>query len=181
VHDRVMGRLERSGRRGLRGSRGAVLAFLAAVSLLATCATPEEPATTPVSAVRVTPSTLEIRVGEHVRLTATALDVAGTPLPGRSILWASTSEAVASVDSAGVVSGAGLGTVTISATSDGKCGTSAVSVGPGPRAQATVVPDSLDMLSGQTAQLASGGTVSGGSTQSFTSPYGGNAVLYLDR
>jgi hypothetical protein len=81
----------------------------------------------PVASVSLSPATASIAVGQTVQLTATLLDVNGAPLSGRLITWASSAPGVASVSS-GLVAGIAPGSVTITATSEGKSGASAITV-----------------------------------------------------
>src|SRR2546422_6346502 len=83
----------------------------------------------PVARVAVAPPTASIVVGATVQLSATPQDAVGNPLTGRTITWQSGNAAVASVDANGLVTGKALGgPVTITATSEGKAGTAAVTV-----------------------------------------------------
>ena len=82
----------------------------------------------PVAAVTVSPASQTIQTGGAVQLTATPRDASGTPLSGRTITWASDHTGVATVSATGLVTGAGVGTATITATSEGKSGTAAITV-----------------------------------------------------
>ena len=53
----------------------------------------------PVASVSVSPSSATIRVGETLRLSATARDASGNSLAGRPITWSTSSAAVATVAS----------------------------------------------------------------------------------
>jgi hypothetical protein len=82
----------------------------------------------PVATVSVTPSTLSLAVGQTGQLTATPRDANGNALSGRVITWTTSASGVATVSSGGVVTGVSDGTATITATSEGKSGTAAVTV-----------------------------------------------------
>jgi uncharacterized protein YjdB len=82
----------------------------------------------PVASVQVSPATAGVQVGQGVQLSATPKDSAGTPLTGRTVTWASSNTGVATVSSNGLVTGVVAGTATITATSEGKSGTSALTV-----------------------------------------------------
>ncbi len=87
----------------------------------------------PVASVTVSPSAPTVVVGTTVQLTATVRDEAGNSLTDRTITWSSDDSAVASVSSIGLVTGVGTGgPVTITATSEGKSGTAAITVAPVP-------------------------------------------------
>ena len=94
-----------------------------------------------VASVAVTPASASVLVDETVQLTGTPLDAGGNPLSGRVVTWSSSNPAIASVDAAGLVTAvAGGGPVTITATSEGKSGTSAVTVTTVPVATVEVTP-----------------------------------------
>src|SRR5438093_313378 len=85
----------------------------------------------PVASVTVTPASGSVAVGSTLQLTATPRDANGNPLTGRVITWQSSNNAIASVNGSGLVSGvAAGGPVTITATSEGQSGTSAITVTP---------------------------------------------------
>ena len=85
-----------------------------------------------VVSVTVSPPTIEIAVGQSAQLAATPRDRNGHPLSGRRVTWATSDAAVATVDAAGLVTGATAGSATITATSEGVSGTAAVTVTPRP-------------------------------------------------
>src|SRR5436190_445427 len=107
----------------------------------------------PVASVTVSPASPSLRVGTTVALTATTLDSAGNTLTGRTITWSSSNGAVATVTSGGLVTGVAAGTATMTATSEGKSGTSAITVTFVPVATVTVTPASANLAVGQTVQL----------------------------
>jgi uncharacterized protein YjdB len=82
----------------------------------------------PVASVAVTPSPASVQVGSTVQLTATPKDASGNTLTGRTITWASDNTAAATVSSSGLVSGVAAGTANVTATCEGKSGSSAVTV-----------------------------------------------------
>ena len=84
----------------------------------------------PVAMVIVDPISASIPVGGTRQLTATLRDAAGNVLTGRAVGWMSNNPAVATVDAAtGLVTAVTAGgPVTITATSEGKSGTSAITV-----------------------------------------------------
>ncbi len=90
----------------------------------------------PVASVSVTPTSANVNEGKTVQLTATPKDGGGNPLSGRTIAWSSSNTAVATVSSSGLVSGVVAGSATITATSEGQSGPSAITVTP-PSAGAT--------------------------------------------
>jgi hypothetical protein len=81
-----------------------------------------------VASVTVAPASATLAVGQTVQLTATPRDSSGAPLVGRSVTWSSGNPAVATVSAAGLVTAAGAGATTITATSEGRSGTASVTV-----------------------------------------------------
>jgi uncharacterized protein YjdB len=84
--------------------------------------------TGPAASVAVTPSPVSIRLGNSVQLTATAFDALGNWITGRPFTWTTSSGATATVTSSGVVTAKRTGTATITATLDGKSGSTTVNV-----------------------------------------------------
>lgn len=79
------------------------------------------------SVVLSSPSTSVMR-GQTVQYTATLRDAANNVLTGRTVTWSSENSAIATVSSTGVVTGVGVGSTTIRATSEGIQGTRAITV-----------------------------------------------------
>jgi len=69
-----------------------------------------------IDGVSVTPETAELTVGESVQLTAAVSGVSGSP--ATTVTWSSDDDTVATVDADGLVTAVGVGTATITATSD---------------------------------------------------------------
>jgi uncharacterized protein YjdB len=82
----------------------------------------------PVASVLLVPASAALRVGETATLTATVRDAVGTTLTGRTITWASSAPAVATISAAGVVTAVALGSATLTATSEGQSATATVVV-----------------------------------------------------
>lgn len=106
----------------------------------------------PVSSVIVSPATATIRTGDTVRLGAITEDSAGHVLPGRVVAWASGDPAAATVDSTGLVSAIGAGTIAITATSEGHWGSGAITVTVAVAA-VEVTPSSEAVMTGTSATL----------------------------
>ena len=107
----------------------------------------------PVASVAVTPASASVNEGKTVQLTATPKDGNGNPLSGRAVAWVSSNTTVATVSSSGLVTGKVAGTATITATSEGQSGTSAITVVHVPVASVTVAPPSATVQVGSTVQL----------------------------
>lgn len=86
------------------------------------------PVVRPVRSVDVDPSSPTIRVGQTVQLRATLKDEDGKTLTDRSVAWSTSDKDKATVSSTGLVRGIDDGTVTITATSEGRSGTAKVKV-----------------------------------------------------
>ena len=82
----------------------------------------------PVASVTVSPSSLNLSVGQTGQLTATPRDAAGNPLTGRVVTWSTSASNVATVNNNGVVTAQAEGTATITAASEGQSGTASVTV-----------------------------------------------------
>ena len=123
--------------------------------------------TVPVATVTVAPPSAGLNTGQTVQLSATTRDSAGNVLAGRVVTWGSSAPSVATVTSGGLVTGVAAGTATMTATSEGKSGTSAITVTFVPVATVTVTPASANLAVGQTVQLtatpkdANGNTLTG--------------------
>lgn len=83
---------------------------------------------TPVATVTVTPAPATVVRGATQQLAAATKDAVGNLLTGRLVSWSSSNTAVATVNSTGLVTGVVAGSATITATSEGKSGTSALTV-----------------------------------------------------
>jgi acid phosphatase len=106
--------------------------ILAAVSG-SSCEHPSPPAppgldTAAVASVTVSPPSASVQVGQTAQLTATPKQASGAPLGGRVVTWSTSDSTVARVSATGLVTGRAAGSATVTATSEGKTGTSAITV-----------------------------------------------------
>lgn len=69
--------------------------------------------------VTVTPDSGRINVGESLQFTATAFNLNGTPLAGRTYTWETSNATIATVDQTGKASALAPGSVEITASTDG--------------------------------------------------------------
>jgi uncharacterized protein YjdB len=107
----------------------------------------------PVASVTLSPASATVNEGQSLQLTATLKDANGNVLTGRSITWTSSNTAAATVNSTGLVTGVVAGSATITATSEGQSGTSAITVVHLPVASVTVTPASASVSTGSSVQL----------------------------
>jgi hypothetical protein len=82
--------------------------------------------------VRVVPDTFQLSVGKSRRLQAFPLDQKGGFVSNREVTWQTSDAAVATVTSDGTVTGTGVGTTQVSATTGGIAGTADLTVSPAP-------------------------------------------------
>jgi acetyl esterase/lipase/uncharacterized protein YjdB len=104
----------------------------------------------PVASVTVAPNPVEVPVDGSVQLTATARDDAGNILTGRVVTWTSSNPAVASVSADGHVRGEATGSAVITATTEGRSGTTQATVFLTPVATVTLTPDPASVVEGRT-------------------------------
>ena len=81
-----------------------------------------------VAAVSVSPGSLALEVGDTAHLEAAAVDARDNEMPGTEFTWSSSDAAVATVNATGLIRAAGVGTVTVTAASADRRGSSEVVV-----------------------------------------------------
>ena len=84
--------------------------------------------TNPVSTISIAPQAANVALSGTVQLTAVLRDANGAELSNRAITWTTNAASIATVTTAGVVSGADTGTATIKAVAEGKTATATVTV-----------------------------------------------------
>src|SRR6266581_986909 len=104
----------------------------------------------PVASVTVSPAAANLTAGATTQLTATPKDANGTALSGRAVTWATSNAAVATVSASGLVTAVAPSSATITATSEGQSGTSALTVTNVPVASVTVSPAAVTVTVGTT-------------------------------
>jgi len=107
------------------------------------------------ASVSVSPTAPNVRVGEDVQLTVTAMDASGNVLASRVPTWSSSNPIVATVSSSGRVTGVSKGTATVTASVDGKSAPASVSVAnaaPAPVASIAVTLNAASINAGQSTQ-----------------------------
>lgn len=81
-----------------------------------------------VAQVQLSQSSGSLAVDGTLQLSATTVDAQGHTLSGRTVTWSSSAGTVASVSSTGLVTALSVGSATITATSEGKSATAAITV-----------------------------------------------------
>ena len=110
--------------------------------------------TVPVATVAVTPPTSSLSIGQTAQLSAITRDANGNTLTGRVVAWSTSSAAIATVSSSGLVSAVAAGTATITATSENQTGSATITVASPPTVTSVAVtPASSSIAVGQNAQL----------------------------
>ena len=84
-----------------------------------------------VAVVAMSSATVNVGLGQSVQLTATPQDAKGNAL-FRPVTWTSSAPTVATVSASGLVTSVSAGTTTITATSESKVGSTAVTIVPPP-------------------------------------------------
>lgn len=104
-----------------------------------------------VATIAVSPAAPSLAGGATLQLTAVLKDDEGNVLTGRVITWTTSNPARAVVSSSGLVSGRGnLGPVTITATAEGKSGSTEVSITQAPPASLSFVTQPGTIIAGGT-------------------------------
>lgn len=137
---------------------------------------------TEVGTIQVSPAVQSLTVGQHVQFSATGIIGHGSH-PSSSqdvtglVTWASSTPAVATVNSSGLATAVSAGTTTITASMPGAASTTAtitVTGGSGggggsTPASLTIIPGSQSVASpGETSQFIAIGTASSGATENLT-------------
>jgi len=123
----------------------------------------------PVAVVKVTPTTLSLAPKQYAPVSASEYDSTGNILTGRAVAWTTSNANVATVSSSGIVTAIAVGSAIVTATSETKMATVAVTVAPAV-ASLAVTPKTASVPVGKTLQLtaiaknAAGATVSSVST-----------------
>jgi len=114
------------------------------------------PAPVPVATIAVSPTSATLQIGATQQLSAVTRDANNNVLTGRAISWSSANPAIATVSQSGLVTTVSAGSVSVSASSEGQVGSSAITVNPPapvPVASVSVSPSSATLQIGATQQL----------------------------
>ena len=107
----------------------------------------------PVAALTISLSSSTVRIGQTVAAVAQPRDSAGAVIIGRTVAWSSSNSAVATISSAGVVTGVTEGAATITASIDGRSATANVTVTAPPVASLSLSPSTPYVLVGGSVQM----------------------------
>jgi trimeric autotransporter adhesin len=135
---------------------------------------PTSPSTATVSAVAVSGTSSLSTIGQTIQLTATATFSDGTTQNvTATATWLSSNTSVASVTSGGLVGALASGTVTVTATYQGKAGTATipVSISSSSQSMMTAIIDGTPFNAISVTAAESSGILAVGGTSAFTSPY----------
>jgi uncharacterized protein YjdB len=135
-----------------------------------------------VARIDLSHQTLSLIVGASQQITASTYDSQGNLLIGRAVTFSSSTNEVASVTQAGLVTAVAVGSATITATSEGRSATASVTVTRPQVASVSVSPSSLSLSVGASAPLSAAALGSAGDTLpgrsfSFTSANTGVATV----
>jgi 6-phosphogluconolactonase (cycloisomerase 2 family)/uncharacterized protein YjdB len=117
----------------------------------------------------ITPVNSSIANGTSLQLTAAGVFSDGSTHDlTASVTWTSSSAAIATVSSGGVVTAMGVGSATITATQAGVSASTTVTVTPATLTGITITPPNSAIASGTSKQLIATGDFSDGTTQNLT-------------
>jgi len=151
-------------------------AGLLGVALLSACGSGDQnrdpilglPSATLVS-IAVTPATASIAVGAVQRLTATAVYTDGSARDVTAkAAWSSAATAIATVNGAGVATGASAGTAVVTASFESKSGTASITVLPARLVAIAVQPAIFSLNIGNTLQYTVIGSFDNNTTRDIT-------------
>jgi Concanavalin A-like lectin/glucanases superfamily/Bacterial Ig-like domain (group 2) len=119
--------------------------------------------------IAIVPANATVAKGNTLQLAATGTySDNSTQNITSSVTWSSSSPAIASISTGGIVTGAGLGTATIAAASGATSGSSGLTVTVPTLLSISITPANSLMSTNATSQFTATGTYSDGSTQNIT-------------
>lgn len=108
---------------------------------------------TSVASVRIAPKPLSLEPPQTRQLSVLLQGAFGDTLTGRTITWASSNAAIATVSTTGLVTAVAIGSTSITATSEGKTDTAQVTIALAPVATVVVTAPSTVVIPTQKLQL----------------------------
>jgi len=142
----------------------------------------------PVASVAVSLAANSIQVGGTTQATAVTKDSTGAVLADRLVTWSSSAPSVATVSTSGVVTGVSAGSVTITATSEGKAGAASATIIPAQVATVAVLLSPAAVAVGGASQatavlqdasgnVLTGRTITWSSTSTAVATVGSNGAV----
>ena len=123
----------------------------------------------PIDRVVVAPTSRIMAVGEAITMSVTLFDARNAPIEDpRDVAFSTSDESIVSVDAGGLVTAVSGGAATVTTTVEGIEATSAFTVTAEPIDRVDVVPQSLRLIRGDTAQLV--GAAFSGDTEETSVP-----------
>jgi len=107
-----------------------------------------------VASVSLNQTSASIASGATLTLVATPRDAQGNAVTNSTVSWSTTDSTIAAVSSSGVVTGKTPGSATITATSEGKSATAAITVTGVPVATITLNASTATIVTGQTTTFS---------------------------
>jgi plastocyanin len=115
------------------------IAGAAVVAVLA-CGSDDPTGNSGVATVAMNANAITLVAGQTEQLTATAKDAAGNTISGGAVTWRSANTGIAAVNASGLVTGIATGQTDVTATIDGRVGTTRVTVGAVPTTALVSMP-----------------------------------------
>ena len=140
--------------------RHLTLLSIAGIAALAACGggseskpTPVTPTVPVVTSVTISPGVAQVEVGATTTITAEVRDQNGALMSGKTPTWTSSNPAIATIDANGVLTGVAPGSVSLTATVEGKNGASIANVIPLAVTSVSITLPGGPLLPGQTSAL----------------------------
>ncbi|HEU4721103.1 MAG TPA: Ig-like domain-containing protein [Gemmatimonadaceae bacterium] len=114
---------------------------------------PVEPTGPVVTTIVITAPIGALQIGATFALSAEVRDQRGAAMSDKTVAWSSSNSDVATVSSAGVLTGVGPGTAAVSASVDGKTSSVNVTVAQAPVFAVTIIPFAVPVVAGQASTL----------------------------
>ena len=115
---------------------------------------PEGPSGPVVTTIAVSGPKVPLQVGASFALTAEVRDQTGAPITGKTLVWTSGNESIASVANDGIVTAQGPGSASISASVEGKSGSANVTVATPAVFSVAITPLAAPVVAGESTALA---------------------------
>jgi uncharacterized protein YjdB len=125
-----------------------------AACALAACDNGPTQAGPAVASVEVDPSSASVQIGSAIPLAATVLDANGNVLTGRTVVWSSSNESIATVNAVGLVTAHQVGSAQIAASAGGESGIATVEVRRVPVTSVTISPNHATVDVGKSTTLS---------------------------